>query len=43
MNAVKTVCAWCKALISDGPLVNGRVSHGVCLACLAAMEEEPKS
>jgi len=31
--AVRTVCAWCKALIHDGVLVDGRESSGICPAC----------
>ena len=31
--AIKTLCAWCGALVTDGELVNGRVSHGMCASC----------
>ena len=31
---VRTVCAWCRTLINDGPLgVEGQVSHGICSSC----------
>lgn len=41
-EAIKTFCAWCGALIKDGPTVNGLVSHGICEACLKKMESEGK-
>ena len=28
---MKTICAWCKAIITDGP--ENPVSHGICEAC----------
>jgi hypothetical protein len=36
---MKTVCAWCSRVLADGPTgdVPGRVSHGICAACLAAV------
>lgn len=31
---VRTVCAWCRTLINDGPLgVEGHESHGICQSC----------
>jgi hypothetical protein len=30
-----TVCAWCGALISDGLLPDGYLSHGICPDCTA--------
>jgi hypothetical protein len=30
-----TVCAWCGALISDGLLPDGYLSHGICSDCTA--------
>ena len=30
-----TVCAWCGALISDGLLPDGYLSHGICSECTA--------
>jgi hypothetical protein len=35
---VKTVCAWCKTIITEGVLVNGNVSHGICVACAKKQE-----
>lgn len=42
--AIKTVCAWCGAVIHDGPGVP--VSHGICAPCrervlLAGRDQEP--
>lgn len=42
MNAIRTTCAWCHALICDGALVNGKESHGICKACASDMEQEIK-
>jgi len=33
MNSVKTICAYCHKLIKDGPLIDGRASHGCCPEC----------
>jgi hypothetical protein len=37
---VRTRCAWCKALIHDGVLVDGRESHGACKACCDRIRQE---
>jgi hypothetical protein len=34
---MKTICAWCTVLIKDGETVDGRVSHGICSKCFAAV------
>ena len=34
---IKTVCCECQAVIHDGPVINGRVSHGYCQKCAAAI------
>ena len=31
--AVRTACAWCQRLISEGALLDGRVSHGIYAGC----------
>lgn len=30
---IKTICCECGILVHDGPLQNGRVSHGYCERC----------
>jgi len=37
---VKTVCAWCMVLLRDGKLVDGKISHGICLKCKKAVLKE---
>ena len=32
---VRTSCGWCKRLLSEGALLDGRESTGICLACKA--------
>lgn len=39
MTAIRTLCSWCGCLIHDGALIDGRVSHGCCDACLAKLEK----
>lgn len=39
-TSIRTICSWCLALIHDGALVDGRVSHGLCLTCARKLEEE---
>ena len=44
--AVAVVCAWCKAVLQEGPTP---VSHGICARCLAerlpppSQEQEPEA
>ena len=39
---ILTVCAWCKAVIFDGPVgPNGEISHGICPVCESKFDEEP--
>jgi len=34
-ETLKTLCAWCGALIKDGALSpEGQASHGICLECM---------
>lgn len=37
----KLVCAWCKDLMVDGPLIDGMVSHGICDACFEKQTGRP--
>ena len=37
---VRTVCTYCRALIHDGVLVDGRESHGACKACCDRIRQE---
>lgn len=37
---MKTLCAWCGALLRDGPA--GDISHGICAKCQAAVFGEPE-
>lgn len=34
--AVRLICAWCGAIIKDGP---GPVSHGICGPCAAPFDD----
>jgi hypothetical protein len=34
---LKTICAWCRRTMSDGP--SGPVSHGLCGACAEQLEQ----
>ncbi len=43
---MKTVCAWCDRVLVEEPAggSSGRVSHGICAACLAVVSvEQPRS
>jgi hypothetical protein len=35
---MKTICAWCQRLMTDGPAFP--VSHGMCTTCQARLEAE---
>ncbi len=35
-GSVKLICAWCGAIIKDGP---GPISHGICDPCAASFNE----
>jgi hypothetical protein len=40
---LRTVCAWCEALMNEGPLdEHGRESHGICDPCLAKKRAESR-
>lgn len=36
--APQVVCAWCRTVMRPGPA--GRVSHGICHPCAAAMRND---
>lgn len=42
-DKIKTICAWCEKLISDGetPMLLGkpRVSHGICKQCIKQIDK----
>lgn len=38
MSELRTICAWCKAVIRDG---ESPVSHGICQPCSDRMLGEP--
>ena len=31
------LCSWCDTTISDGVLINGRASHGMCARCVTGV------
>jgi len=40
-RAMRVVCAWCGAVLSDG--TEGRVSHGICEPCkIKTLNQQPK-
>lgn len=42
MTPLKTICAWCGVLLTDGRVDDdGGVSHGICPGCLKKWEKKP--
>lgn len=40
MSRLKTICAWCKKVISEVESEKDLISHGICEACAEKVEKE---
>lgn len=41
VTSIAMLCAWCGALMREGPLVDQGASHGICAECLEFRREAP--